>query len=75
MNSESAGSVWLLCYSPSQRAFHVETLEEACAHNLENIAIEKHRGGVPDYLPVAFSYSRNALSEVADDLACKWRPQ
>lgn len=64
-------TIYLLEFSFSQRAFHVESLDDAISNNLRLLKNAKSQGlnYVPDYLPIAWSQSRTHFNILKDRLA------
>ena len=56
--------IHILCYSPSQKAYHIESLAEHLINNAQNIARWKDGPGNPDFLTIAASTNRAELYEI-----------
>lgn len=57
-----ANRLWVVEYSGTQKAFHIETLAEALRSNREQFAA----GGMVDYVPLAIVSSHEQASEMCD---------
>lgn len=55
---------WVVEYSGTQKAFHIETLTEALRSNRRQFA----DGGMVDYVPLAIVSSHDEASELCDRL-------
>jgi hypothetical protein len=57
-----ANRLWVVEYSGTQKAFHIETLAEALRSNREQFAA----GGMVDYVPLAVVSSHGEASALCD---------
>jgi hypothetical protein len=57
-----ANRLWVVEYSGTQKAFHIETLAEALRSNREQFA----EGGMVDYVPLAIVSSHDEASTLCD---------
>jgi len=56
--------IHILSYSPSQQAYHIESLPEHLIRNAENIVRWKDGPGNPDFLAIAASTNRAELYDI-----------
>lgn len=59
-----ANRLWVVEYSGTQKAFHIETLAEALRSNSRQFA----EGGMVDYVPLAIVSSHDEASTLCDRL-------